>query len=87
MGTKLALSPEQTKAFTQLKTALTKCAKAGIYLWDDYGTISAVNGNFVEEITTDPKTGDELDRGEVSTVSSKAWHGSNADDTLYVRLR
>lgn len=81
------LTPVQRKAFSALKSAMTRCAKAGIYLWDDSGTISAVNGKNVEDVCTDDRIGDELDRSYVETFSSRAWHGSNADDLLYVKLK
>lgn len=79
-----ALTPEQLKIIAQLRTALTKCHKAGIYLWDNGGTISAVNGKMVDMVTTDSACGDELNNADVTSIVSKAWHGSNADDLLYV---
>ncbi len=85
-----SLTPEQLKAFKALERAFRKCEKVGIYCWDDYGTISAVNGNLVESVA--PENNPEkygfapLDRDMTSCFFSPAWHGSNADDPLYVKL-
>lgn len=80
------LTPEQDKAIASLERALSKCVKAGLYLWDDYGTISAVDGNNVSSLDI-TETDSPLDRDKVSILICPAWHGSNADDPLYVRWK
>jgi hypothetical protein len=88
MSANYELTPEQEKAFASLERAILKCKAARVYLWDNYGTISAINGRKVNAITTNPRDGEPLDHSAVSTISVSArrgcWHGSNADDALFV---
>ena len=81
------LTAEQMKVFKKLKRVLSECSKLGIYIWDDYGTISAVNGNIVNGVVPDENIGEELDRSQVESIYEKCWKGSNADDTLFVELK
>lgn len=83
----LALTPEQKAAFTQLKRAFTACAKAGLYLWDDDGTIAATNGKHIERLGTDKSYGEPLDRSNIEGVNPACWHASNSDDPLYIERR
>lgn len=78
------LTPEQRKVFANLKRAFTACEKAGIYLWDNYGSVSAVNGRVVNMISTDNRCGEFFDQDGLDYWSPENWHGSNADDSLYV---
>jgi len=80
----------QVKAFRQLVAALKACSQAGLYVWDDYGTISAVNGLVVKWVAPEEYNRDNLlalDRDQVLTIHTSCWRGSNADDTLYVELK
>ncbi len=81
----LALTPEQQKAFRRLKQAFAACAKSGLYLWDNYGDISAVNGGGIDCITTDSRGGELLDESNLARLRPKKWGSSNADDPLYVQ--
>lgn len=86
--TNYELTPEQEKAFASLIRALAKCRATKVYLWDNYGTISAVNGRRVDRIVTSVRGGEPLDHGQVSTIPGSItrglWFGSNADDDLFV---
>ncbi len=82
----LRLTPDQKKALAQLKRAFTACEKAGLYVWDNYGTISAVNGKNITGITTDARCGELLDQVNTQGFNSKVWGSANADDPLYVQL-
>lgn len=88
MANDYELTPTQAKAFASLERAMRKCKAAGVYLWDDYGTISAVNGRKLNAVTTNPKDTERLDDAMVTrmpgSASSKCWRGSNADDALFV---
>ena len=80
------LTKAQEAAVKELEAALRKCNRAGVYLWDDYGSIRAVNGRVVRHISPDDSYGEMLDRSQVYDVSTpKCWHSSNSDDTLYVQ--
>lgn len=83
MRQSIELTPAQLKAFQSLKRALKKCADQGIYLWDNYGTISAVNGDRVSIIGPDLSLGHPLPESEVSEITTSCWRNSNADDPLY----
>lgn len=83
----LALTPEQKKALMQLKRAFTACAKAGLYLWDNYGSVAAVNGKGIACITTDARCGELADHNNFEEFTPKHWGAANADDPLYVQLR
>lgn len=39
------LTPEQQKAFNRLKKAYSDCEKTGIYFFNNYGSLSAVDKN------------------------------------------
>lgn len=83
----LALTPDQEKASAELKRAFTACTKAGVYLWDDYGTIAAVNGRNISHLGTDESYGEEVDRNHIRGVNPKCWHSGNADDPIYIERR
>ena len=82
-----SLTPKQAIAFEQLKRVIEKCRKDNIYLWDDYGVISAVNGNIVSCVAPDPNLDETLDEDMISCISSQCWNGSNSDDPLYVKRK
>lgn len=86
------LTAEQDKAVDALERALKKCAEAGVYLWDNYGTISAVNALTISSIVTSDH-GEPLDHDQVRELrffTSKGtgglplWRAANADDALFV---
>jgi len=86
------LTPEQQKAVKSLRRAFKRCEDAGLHLWDDDGTIRAVNGQVVDMVSPEVNPGSEwetLDREQVDEVYSEfgCWHGSNADDPLMVHFR
>lgn len=82
-----SLTSEQEKAFRALERALKKCKNSKIILWDNYGTISAVNGKIVCPPVPDSGCGELLDDMMVTTALSKGcWYGSNADDDLFVEF-
>jgi hypothetical protein len=84
----LSLTESQKKAITQLKQAMAVCSRSGLYLWDDHGVISAVNGKHVTSISTDDSYGEPFDRLNATNLTGvRCWHGSNADDPLFVDLK
>lgn len=83
----LALTPEQKKAFAQLKRAFTACAKAGLYIWDDYGRVAAVNGKGIDCLVADSSCGELADRDNFEVFKPKRWGSANSDDPLYIQLR
>jgi len=78
------LTEKQKKAFINLKKAFTRCCKEGLYIWDNYGDISAVNGEIVAEVCTDSRWSEKIDFLDVEEFTPKCWGGSNTDDTLYI---
>jgi hypothetical protein len=82
-----SLTREQQDIFNELIKVLVKCDKSGIYLWDNYGTISAVNGNVVECVASDDTLDKPLNSNMVEWVSPSCWKHGNADDPLYVSLK
>ena len=83
----LALTPEQKKALSTLKRAFTACSKAGLYVWDDYGSLSAVNGKHIARLGTDSRYGEVLDRGLVERFNPKCYGPGCADDPLYIERK
>lgn len=81
-----SLTPEQKKAFKALERAFKKCDALNIYTWDDYGSISAVNGEVVSHVCPDNGYEAEIDNSMVSWFSPKGYDGANADDQLYVNF-
>ena len=73
---------EQFKAFQKLKRAFRDCEKAGLHVWDNYGTIEAVNGHIMSCPVPNNLLPIQYD-GEGEWFTSDCWRGSNADDTLY----
>ena len=78
------LTDEQKKAFRALELALLKCDQAGLYIWSNYGTLSAVNGEVVKVVAPDESLGEPLDYNKVSSILSKDIR-ENADDDLFVK--
>jgi len=81
--TDYSLTKEQEKAFKALNNAMKRCVKAGIYLWDNYGIISGVNGQVIKQVAADENLDEELDDSMVSWVNEVELQG-NADVSLYV---
>lgn len=77
------LTSKQQKAFAQLKRAFKACEKANVYVWSNYGTISAVNGNIIKHIGPNDPLGESLNYTYVSSIFGYSL-GDNADDALYV---
>lgn len=79
----------QQGAIAELERALAKCSRAGVYLWDNYGTLSAVNGQVVNSVTTHPRVDTQpLDDDQVLELGQPAcWNTSNSDDQLFVELK
>jgi hypothetical protein len=82
------LSPKQAEAFKELERSFRKCSRLKIIVWDNYGQISALNGNKVTPPETAGSHNDEpgelLDCLTVPSFSPKCWASSNADDPLYI---
>ena len=78
-----SLTPDQMKAFAALKRAFARCNKEGVYVWDNYGFISAVNSYAINSIICGYGE-EEIDDMQVESFSPKGYRGSNADDPLYV---
>jgi len=78
-----SLTPEQEKALAALERAFKRCIKENVYVWSNYGTVSAVNGNIIRGISPDPSYEEKLDDSMVSIVSEVNL-GDNADDQLYI---
>ncbi len=78
-----SLTTEQEKAFNALRRAFKRCKKENIYLWDNYGTISAVNGGIVHGVCPDSSYDAPLDDSMVS-ISTECNLSANADDSLFV---
>ena len=79
------LTPEQVKAFTALKKAVTRCEKENIYFYQNLETLHALNGNNVRTIEIG---GDSL---APNCLQYKFYPGimitcSFADDNHYVVL-
>ena len=90
------LTEEQKKAIKQLKTAFTRCKKANLALWDNYGRICAYNQNVISEIGVFHEDYEEHDGQSIEGIhffliysgsgnKFKMWKYHNADDTLYFR--
>jgi hypothetical protein len=80
--TDYTLTKKQQEAVENLRKAHAACRRAGVYFWDDYCTVRAVNGRAVRTVTVDPRDTDgELDRTQVTDVFTLS--NMNADDTLY----
>jgi len=93
-----SLTKKQAEAFADLKRAFARCSRLNIIVWDDYGSISAVNGHKVNAPETSGEHGDraarrdgvdleQLDKSTVPSFAPTCWSGSNADDPLYISER
>lgn len=84
-----SLTPAQKKAFAELRSALAKCHRAGVYLFDWNGSICGINGRNVHEILTvaDYKLADEQLCGCPDAIRSSSWHSGHADDALYIKRK
>lgn len=47
------LTPEQKRAFSSLKRAVTRCRQANVYFYQVLDTLNALNGNNVQSVITD----------------------------------
>lgn len=80
----VSLTHEQKKAFLSLKRAFEKCSKSGVYVWDNYGRISAVNGKIVQEVNTGGGYDDILDDTAYVSFFPSCLGNSVSDDKLFV---
>lgn len=81
-----SLTKKQEAAVAELKKAFAACRRAGVYFWDDYCEIRAINGRVALNVCVDPNGSDgPFDREQATNVFSLPT--SNADDPLYVKLR
>jgi hypothetical protein len=78
------LTKKQEQAFASLERALLRCEKEGLYIWSNYGTVSAVNGKVVQTVAPDESLGEPLDDAQVSFILSMDIR-ENSDDPLFVR--
>lgn len=83
----ISLTKLQSGAFKRLESAFKECQRLGMYLWDNYGSISAVNGRDIKCLAPDDTLPHRLDEDMVSSLSVTCWHGSNADDKLFIRFK
>ena len=79
------LTQEQEEAFNELASALKKCAELNVYIWSDYGLVSAVNGNIVNDIAPEVTLDEALDEQYVSRIYGYEIH-ENSDDPLFVEF-
>lgn len=80
------LTPKQQELFRSLNDALNACLDAGLYIWDNYGTLSAVNGHVITTVAPDESLGEPLDVDSVSSVDF-IWLNSCSDDALFVKRK
>lgn len=80
------LTKSQQAAFDSLEKAFLRCQREGLYIWSDYGTLSAVNGQVVEIIGPDESLKEPLDHNQVSIILSQDIR-ENADDKLFIKRR
>jgi hypothetical protein len=78
------LTPEQEKAFARLEKAYKECKKVGIFFYNVYGRLSAVDGKKIEGYGFEPSdisTADLHDTAKSIEIPNE-W----ADDTHYWSL-
>ena len=90
--TDLSMTEEQEKVFESLERAFKKCSKVGLLVWDNYGTITAVNGKKIQKVypsvgASYEKCDKDFDDEIAKWFTSDCWNGSNADDPLKVELK
>ena len=81
------LTDAQRRVFAELRRAVAKCSRAGIYLFDSNNAIYGINGRRIHEVLTeaDRDRADEPLRDFCDSIQSKAWNGSFSDDALYIK--
>jgi hypothetical protein len=79
------LTPIQKKAWTKFIRCFRRCRELGIYIWDDYGSLAAVDGHVVKCIAPDADLIELLDHDQVSREDSKL--SANADDPLFISFK
>lgn len=76
------LKKDQQSAFNKLKKALVECKKSGIFFYNNYGHLGAVNGEFVSGYTDEMKAFSIPDNNQNITnevIIANEW----ADDKHY----
>ncbi len=58
------LTPEQESAFKRMERAHNDCVKAGIYLYNDYGMLGAVDRRKISYYNDEPGEGAVCDEGQ-----------------------
>ena len=84
MNERIVLTKEQESAVKSLGRAFKKCADAGVYFHNCYGTLLAYDGAVVEGVNDDEG---ELSCNEGETVEQHGYSiDSWADDNHYIHL-
>ena len=78
------LTTAQRAACASLTRALQRCAREGVYLWDYYGTITAVNGKQVGAVAHDDvASGIPMELvDQIDVYSGDGWGDATSDDPL-----
>ncbi len=82
-----AITGEQMKAIKEVEKAMKRAEKLGVHFWDDYGSITAYDGNVIGQPVPDQGAGVLLNRHHVYSLKVNNFHAGNADDPLYVKFK
>jgi MoaA/NifB/PqqE/SkfB family radical SAM enzyme len=87
---KLTLTPEQEKAFKSFERAYKKCKKSGIQFYTVLSTITAFNGEYIDDIHDDQSKKDfclnvidDFNSHLIDDVDFSGW----ADDDHFVSFK
>jgi hypothetical protein len=77
------LTPQQKKEFESFKKAYKKCIESGIWFYNNYGTIGALDSNKVNGYSDENKKSHIKDTGQNTHNELRTCLDSWADDEHY----
>jgi len=81
------ITGDQMKAIKAVEKAMKDAHKLGVGFWGNYGMICAFNANQINCPVPDQSAGTPLTQNMYASLSVKNFHGSNADDSLFVEFK
>lgn len=81
------LTKKQIEAAKAVEIAMNKAKKMGVCFWDNYGNLTAYNGNKIQQPIPDKNYSEKLDDDKVYVLSIDNFGAGNADDQLYVKRK
>lgn len=82
------LTEDQIKAIKKVETAMNNAKKAGVFFWDDYGSMAAYNHNIIGQPVPDHYTlTEKMNESKIYRLRVGNFGAGNADDQLYIKRK